>query len=110
MAALLLHAGFVFAVLGSKLVLALVAIYHLFPGDATCPECNARTRPLLMDRGQRTLAALMFLGRVRRRWCPECLWESYVRRFPEPSPVGEVLRTGDPAGRHLNGGPTGMSF
>jgi len=79
MASLLLHVVFVFAVLGTKLMLALWVIYHLFPGGKSCPECDRETIPLQMNFAERAFGALLFLGKVRRRWCPECAWDGLAR-------------------------------
>lgn len=99
MADLLLHATFVFAVLGTKLVLALWAIYYLFPDTRACPACDAETLAVAMPPAQRLLGLLLFLGQVRRRWCPECGWDGFVRapaaRLPAPTP----LPARDPADR-----------
>ncbi len=99
MSTLLLHATFVVAVLGSKLILALWVIYYLFPADRTCPDCDAETLPLCMARSQRLWGALLFLGKVRRRWCPDCTWEGSVRstagrtrRLPVSAPLPDSAR------------------
>ncbi|HEY7461166.1 MAG TPA: hypothetical protein VIC59_04765 [Gemmatimonadota bacterium] len=87
MRALLVHSLFVIAVLGTKVILALWIIYYLFPGDRCCPRCDAETLPLQMTRSQRLWGALLFLGKVRSRWCPECCWEGFSRRVPGTLPV-----------------------
>ena len=76
---LLLHLAFVFAVLGTKIVLALWAIYYLLPAGGACPECDGETLPLQMGLPRRVAGALLFLGQVRRRWCPVCAWDGFVR-------------------------------
>ena len=93
-----LHLGFVFAVLGSKLLIAVYVIYHLFPNGSSCPECSGETLPIQMGLPRRAGSLLLFLGRVSVRWCPECRWEGYarpqrgVRRpiyYPAPDPADQ---------------------
>jgi hypothetical protein len=94
----LLHVAFVFAVLGSKLLIAVWAIYHLFPNGSGCPECSGDTLAMRMGPARRAGSLLLFLGRVGVRWCPECGWEGYARplravrrpiRFPAPDPADQ---------------------
>lgn len=101
MTSILLHAAFVFAVLGSKLMIALWAIYYLLPGGRSCPACDAETIPLEMGLPHRLCGALFFLGKVRRRWCPECAWDGFVRRSLEPVFLQRPLTAGDPADRPI---------
>ncbi|MFN2433616.1 MAG: hypothetical protein ABR599_12525 [Gemmatimonadota bacterium] len=101
MADLLLHVGFVFAVLGTKLLLALWAIYYLLPGGGSCPECNAETLPLQMGWPRRVAGALLFLGRVRRRWCPACAWDGFVRPSPPSLRLRREIPSPDSADRTL---------
>lgn len=81
---------FVFAVIGTKLLVALWAIYYLFPGGRSCPACDAETIPIQMSFAHRLFGALFFLGKVRRRWCLECAWDGFARR-----PSGYALGTAD---------------
>lgn len=87
---------FVFAVLGSKLLLAVWAIYHLFPNGPGCPECSGETLPMRMGPSRRAGSLLLFLGRVGVRWCPECGWEGYARPVG-PARRAIALRAPDPA-------------
>jgi len=75
---------FIFVAFGSKLVLALLTIYYLFPSDASCPGCDGETLLVRMSRGGRLLS-LVFLGRVRSRWCPRCRWEGLTRPRAAPA-------------------------
>jgi RNA polymerase subunit RPABC4/transcription elongation factor Spt4 len=101
MSGLLGHAVFVFAVLGSKLIIALWAIYYLFPADRSCPVCNEETLAIQTRAsrisGWRTCGSLLFLGKVRTRWCPACSWEGFTRPLSPPAPVLERSLVEDPA-------------
>jgi hypothetical protein len=99
MAELFIHVVFVFAVLGTKLIIALWVIYYLFPDTRTCPECAEQTIPLQMDWLERFCGSLLFLGKVRRRWCPECAWEGFARRCRTPMQVGARAVVVDSADR-----------
>lgn len=68
---------FFFVLLGSKLVMGIVAIYMLLPDDANCAICDAETLALEHPRGTRRLMSLL---RLQRRWCIECRSESITRR------------------------------
>ena len=68
---------FFFVLLGSKILLGLIAVYMLVPGDAVCTLCDAETLPLEHPRG--TVLILRVL-RLQRRWCMECRRESLTRR------------------------------
>jgi hypothetical protein len=89
---------FFFVLLGSKLVLGLIAVYMLLPGDAVCATCDAETLPLEHPRGTRRLVGLL---RLQRRWCMECRRES-LTRCPRPTKrhgrraVGPSSRAADP--------------
>lgn len=65
-----------FVLLGSKILLGLIAVYLLIPRDAACALCDAETLPLQHRRGTITLLRLL---RLQRRWCMECRRESLVR-------------------------------
>lgn len=68
-----------FIAVGAKLLLAMLMIYLLLPGDARCGECDGETlliRPRLPGR----LASRLALGRVQWRWCPRCGSEGMSRR------------------------------
>ena len=82
MSQLLLHLAFVFVVVGVKIVVALWAIYYLFPSEATCPQCDGETLALQMPFLRRAAGALLFLGQVSLRWCPECTWHGFTRGRP----------------------------
>ena len=69
---------FFFVAFGSKVVLALVTIYYIFPDDRTCPECDGGTLPIRMSLPGRAVARLL-RGTVERRWCPSCRWEGMTR-------------------------------
>lgn len=82
-----------FVLLGSKLLLGVIAVYMLIPRDATCTVCDAETLPLEHPRGT---ARLLRVLRLQRRWCMECRRESLARRTPlrvagveTPLPVAE---------------------
>ncbi len=97
MTALLVHTLFVLAVFGTKIIIALWAIYYLFPAGRSCPECDAETLPLQRSRSRRLWGALLFLGKVRLRWCPECSWEGWSRHAPQPVPLVQPSPLEDPA-------------
>jgi hypothetical protein len=99
MATLVAHLVFVFAVFGTKIVLALWAIYYLFPAGKPCPDCDAETLPIQLSASQRFWGVLLVLGRVRRRWCPECAWEGFARRSPAAAVLPSATRIEDAAGR-----------
>ncbi len=85
---MLAYIVFFFVAFGSKLLLALLTIYFLFPSDAACPGCDGETLLVRMSRGGRALS-LVFLGRVRSRWCPRCRWEGLTR--PAPASSGQQV-------------------
>jgi hypothetical protein len=101
MGALVGHLVFVFAVLGSKVMVALWAIYYLFPADRSCPVCNEDTLAIEMRAsripGWRSVGRFLFLRKVHTRWCPACSWEGFSRPLPPPSPVVERSLVEDPA-------------
>lgn len=80
-------AAFIFATVGAKLVLALVAIYYLLPGDRRCAVCDEETLALTARRGFATLQRLL---RLRRRWCPRCGAGALARDAASRAPVGPV--------------------
>jgi hypothetical protein len=87
---------FFFIVFGAKLLLAIVMIYCLLPGDRQCSRCEEET--LLMKR--RGLGSLVFLGRVQYRWCPRCGWQGLARRSTDAAaPTGARVGAGAPT-RH----------
>jgi hypothetical protein len=96
---LLLHIVFVVAVFGTKVILALWVIYYLFPAGRACPECDAETYPVQRSVSRRLWGALLFLGKVRLRWCPECSWEGWARRGSEPASLPHSAPLNDPADR-----------
>lgn len=80
---------FFFVLLGSKILLGLVAVYLLIPRDAVCTLCDAELLPIEHPRGT---ARLLRLCRLQRRWCMECQRESLTRRMPlraadQPAPL-----------------------
>jgi hypothetical protein len=101
MNALIGHTVFVLAVLGTKLVVALWAIYYLFPGDRSCPVCNEETLSIQTRAARisswRFCGSILFLGKVHTRWCPACSWEGFSRPLPPPAPVRERSLVEDPA-------------
>jgi hypothetical protein len=99
MSALFVHTVFVLAVFGTKVIIALWAIYYLFPSGRSCPECDAETFPVQTSRSRRVWGVLLFLGRVRLRWCPECSWEGWTRYAPHPVPLVQATPVEGPAGR-----------
>lgn len=70
---------FFFVAFWAKFGLALVMIYLLLPTDRSCSRCDGETLLLGGNRMAR-LRARLFLGRVQRRWCPQCGWEGLARR------------------------------
>ena len=70
---------FFFVLLGSKIVLGVMAVYMLLPRDAQCSICDAETLPIEHPRG--TGRVLRWV-RLQRRWCMECRRESLTRRLP----------------------------
>jgi hypothetical protein len=70
---------FFFVLLGSKILLGLIAVYLLIPRDAVCTLCDAELLPIEHPRGT---ARLLSLFRLQRRWCMECQRESLTRRVP----------------------------
>lgn len=84
---------FFFVLLGSKILLGIIAVYMLIPRDAVCTLCDAELLPLEHPRGSRMLLRLL---RLQRRWCMECRRESLTRRVVlrssgqlSPLPVAE---------------------
>ena len=80
---------FFFVTVGAKLILALVMIYYLLPGDRLCSDCDGETLLMGGDRGGRVRRRL-FLGRVQWRWCPRCGWEGMSRRLADAPPAAEI--------------------
>jgi hypothetical protein len=70
---------FFFVLLGSKLLLGVIAVYLLIPRDAACTLCDAELLPIEHPRGTGRLLRLL---RLQRRWCMECRRESLTRRLP----------------------------
>jgi hypothetical protein len=70
---------FFFVLLGSKILLGVIAVYLLIPRDAACTLCDAELLPLQHARG--TVHLLRIL-RLQRRWCMECQRESLTRCIP----------------------------
>jgi hypothetical protein len=84
---------FFFVLLGSKILLGLIAVYLLIPRDAECTLCDAELLPIEHPRGAVRLLRLL---RLQRRWCMECRRESLTRPLlgraadqPAPVPVAE---------------------
>jgi hypothetical protein len=86
---------FSFLAVGAKLILALVMIYFLLPGDRDCNQCDNETFLLQLAGGHRWLARLC-LGRLQRRWCPQCGWEGYARAHSAGSLRRATRRTAAP--------------
>jgi hypothetical protein len=94
----LLHVAFVFAVLGSKLLIGLWIIYNILPADRRCSDCGAET--LLVHQGlSRRQAGLLFLGKVQLRWCPECSATGFTRPIPRIARLLQEAREPDHADR-----------
>lgn len=79
---------FFFVAFGSKVLLATVMIYLLFPSDRTCSACDGETVALRPGPFGRVMQALL-LGAIQRRWCPRCGWEGTARtgRLSRTSPA-----------------------
>lgn len=73
---------FFFVLLGSKILLGVIAVWMLIPRDATCTVCDAETLPLEHRRGT---VFLLRMCRLQRRWCMECRRESLSRRIIAPA-------------------------
>lgn len=69
---------FFFLAFGAKVLLAFAMIYLIFPADRVCNECDGETLPIQMGPVGRLLS-LLSLGRIQRRWCPQCGWEGLTR-------------------------------
>jgi len=82
---------FLFVAFGSKLLLALVTIWLLFPSDPRCSECDGETLLLRMGPVGRAVSRLL-LGQIQRRWCPRCGGETFAR--PARRRPGRVLAGG----------------
>ena len=90
------HILFFFVAFGSKVVLAGVMIYLLFPADAQCSDCDEETLLIRMGPAGRATSRLL-MGKLQRRWCPRCGWEGMVRapragRPPLAEPRGTPAR------------------
>jgi hypothetical protein len=72
---------FFFVAFGSKLLLALVTIWLVFPAETRCNGCDGETLLIRMGPAGRAVSRLL-LGRLQRRWCPHCGWEGMVRQSP----------------------------
>lgn len=75
---------FFFVLLGSKLVLGLIAVYLLLPRDMRCLLCDAEMLPIEHPRGTHRLLRLL---RLQRRWCMECRAETLARCVPSRLPA-----------------------
>lgn len=69
---------FAFVAIGSKLILALVTIYLLFPAGRSCDQCDGETLPIRMGAVGRMVGRLL-RRHLGRRWCPSCGWTGYAR-------------------------------
>jgi hypothetical protein len=101
---MLYYSIFFFLAFGAKLLLALVMIYMLLPGDRRCNQCDDETLLLQLSRGRLWLARAC-LDRLQRRWCPACGWEGYARASRPASRVfaiGASARRRDDAREFLN--------
>lgn len=86
---------FWFVLLGSKLVLGVVVLHMLLPGDLRCSVCDA---DLIALESPRRLRFLMRVVKVQRFWCIECNRQSlgHTRalasgtRHGPPLPVAEL--------------------
>jgi hypothetical protein len=74
---------FAFVAFGAKLLLALITIYLLFPGDRCCNQCDGETLLMRMGRAGRIVSRLL-LGTIQWRWCPRCGWEGVARTGRTP--------------------------
>jgi hypothetical protein len=93
---------FIFVAFGAKLLLALVMIYLLLPGELRCNQCDHETL-LIRSKLAGRLGSALTLGRVQWRWCPRCGWEGLGRRIrdvAEPS-ARELRSRGSPRGRPM---------
>lgn len=81
--------AFFLATAGSKLLMAGVVIYALFPAGRSCIACGGETVPLRYAVGLEVLARWVGL---QRRWCTAC-GESMTRRGvrPDRERAGELL-------------------
>jgi hypothetical protein len=68
---------FFFVLLGSKMLLAAVAVYMLLPQEPQCVICDAEMLPI---EAPPAAARLLILFRLQRRWCMECRRETLARR------------------------------
>lgn len=66
-----------FVLLGSKILLGVIAVYLLIPRDAVCTLCDSELLPIEHPRGARLALRVL---RLQRRWCMECRRESLTRR------------------------------
>jgi hypothetical protein len=69
---------FFFVLLGSKVLLGIVVVYMLLPQDPRCDICDDAMLPIAAPR---TVAGLLRLVRLERRWCMECRRETLSRRL-----------------------------
>jgi hypothetical protein len=92
---MLLELGLIFFVLlGSKVLLGVVAVYMLLPQDPRCVTCDDVMLPLVAPR---PAARLLSAVGLQRRWCMECRREALVRMSalravgaPRSRPVSEA--------------------
>jgi hypothetical protein len=82
---------FALVAVGSKLVLALLTIYLLFPADRRCDRCDGETLPLRMGAAGRTVGVLL-RRHFGRRWCPACGWSGFAR-LDAGRPADHATRT-----------------
>lgn len=81
--------AFLFVLLGSKVLLGVVVIYLMLPGDAVCAICDSELLPVEHPRGARRLLRLC---RLQRFWCMECCRESLARPRLRPRPGSAPVR------------------
>jgi len=84
---------FFFVLLGSKILLGVIAVWMLIPRDVHCSICDSEMLPLEHPRGT---GFVLRVFRLQRRWCMECRREALTRRvalrrsdLAAPLPVAE---------------------
>jgi hypothetical protein len=81
---LVMHLVVFFALLGSKCLMGIAAVYLLLPADRRCNLCDAELLMLATPRG---VSGMLRLLRIERRWCMECRRESLCRQESRLRPL-----------------------